>query len=69
LHHLPRPVTGFTEMLRVAKKAVIVIEPYDSLIGNLLGTEWEEQGTAINYVYRWDKNSFTQAKKLPAQKL
>jgi ubiquinone/menaquinone biosynthesis C-methylase UbiE len=63
LHHLPRPVTGFTEMLRVAKKAVIVIEPYDSLIGNLLGTEWEEQGTAINYVYRWDKNSFTQAVK------
>jgi ubiquinone/menaquinone biosynthesis C-methylase UbiE len=44
LHHLPRPVTGFTEMLRVAKKAVIVIEPFDSLIGNLIGTEWEEQG-------------------------
>lgn len=63
LHHLPRPVSGFTEMLRVAKKAVIVIEPYDSLIGNLMGTEWEIQGDATNYVYRWDKNSFTQAIK------
>ena len=63
LHHLPRPVSGFTEMLRVAKKAVIVIEPYDSLIGNLMGTEWEKQGDAINYVYRWDKKSFTQGVK------
>ncbi|TFF40313.1 class I SAM-dependent methyltransferase [Mucilaginibacter psychrotolerans] len=63
LHHLPRPVTGFTEMLRVARKAVIVIEPYDSMIGNLMGTEWEVQGDATNYVYRWDTNSFTQAIK------
>ncbi|MBK0380211.1 class I SAM-dependent methyltransferase [Mucilaginibacter segetis] len=63
LHHLPRPVSGFTEMLRVAKKAIVVIEPYDSLIGNLMGTEWEVQGDAVNYVYRWDKNSITQAVK------
>lgn len=63
LHHLPRPVSGFTEMLRVAKKAVIVIEPYDSLVGNMIGTEWEIQGDAMNYVYRWDKNSITQAVK------
>lgn len=63
LHHLPRPVSGFTEMLRVAKKAVVVIEPYDSTIGNLMGTEWEVQGDAINYVYRWDRNSITQAVK------
>ncbi|WP_374948573.1 class I SAM-dependent methyltransferase [Mucilaginibacter sp.] len=63
LHHLPRPVSGFTEMLRVARKAVIVIEPYDSLIGNLIGTEWEVQGDAINYVFRWDKKTFTQVVK------
>ena len=61
LHHLPRPVTGFTEMLRVAKKAVIVIEPYESLIGNLIGTKWEEHEGAINFVYRWDKKSITKA--------
>jgi ubiquinone/menaquinone biosynthesis C-methylase UbiE len=63
LHHLPRPATGFTEMLRVAKKAIIVIEPYDSLIGNLVGTEWENTGGAINYVYRWNRSMVNQTVK------
>lgn len=28
-HHWPRPMLGFYEMLRVAKKAVLLVEPYD----------------------------------------
>lgn len=63
LHHLPRPALGFTEMLRVAKKAVMVIEPYDSLVGNLIGTEWEGHSGAINYVYRWNRKMIGQTVK------
>lgn len=63
LHHLPRPALGFTEMLRVAKKAVMVIEPYESLVGNVIGTEWEVHGTAINFVYRWNRNMVEQTVK------
>jgi SAM-dependent methyltransferase len=53
LHHLPRPVLGFTEMLRVARQAVIVIEPHHGLVGSMIGTEWERHGDAVNYVFRW----------------
>ena len=63
LHHLPRPVSGFTEMLRVARKAIIVIEPYDSLIGNLIGTEWEIHGDSVNFVFRWNKKMVVQTVK------
>ena len=55
LHHLPSPTQGFTEMLRVAKKGVIFLEPHDSLVGRLIGTKWEKNGASINYVFRWDK--------------
>jgi len=61
LHHLPRPVLGFTEMLRVARTAVIVIEPCDSLVGKIIGTEWEEHGDAVNYVFRWNHSMLEQA--------
>jgi len=54
LHHLPRPILGFNEMLRVARHAVVVLEPHAGLAGNVLGREWEEDGGAINYVFRWD---------------
>ena len=63
LHHLPRPALGFTEMLRVAKKAVIIIEPQKSLVGKVIGTEWEVHGTAVNYVFRWSKNLLEQLVK------
>lgn len=53
LHHLPRPVLGFTEMLRVARKAVVVIEPHFGVVGAHLGREWEIEGDAVNYVFRW----------------
>lgn len=63
LHHLPRPVLGFTEMLRVANKAAIVIEPYNGLVGAAIGTEWEEHEEIINYVFRWDRKFFSQITK------
>jgi len=55
LHHLQRPVQGFTEMLRIASRAVIFLEPHDSLVGRLIGTRWERNGSAVNYVFRWTK--------------
>jgi ubiquinone/menaquinone biosynthesis C-methylase UbiE len=57
LHHLQRPVQGFTEMLRIASRAVIFLEPHDSLVGRLIGTKWETNGPAVNYVFRWTKRS------------
>lgn len=54
LHHLPRPALGFAEMLRVARVAVILIEPHQGMIGKLMGREWEIQGDAVNYVFRWN---------------
>ncbi len=50
-------------MLRVAKKAVMVIEPYDSLVGNVIGTEWELLGNAVNFVYRWNRKMVEQTVK------
>jgi ubiquinone/menaquinone biosynthesis C-methylase UbiE len=61
LHHLPRPVQGFTEMLRVARVAAVVIEPHHGFVGNLLGTTWEKERGAVNYVFRWDRMLLEQA--------
>jgi ubiquinone/menaquinone biosynthesis C-methylase UbiE len=61
LHHLSRPVLGFTEMLRVARFATIVIEPHWSLVGKIIGTEWEVHDDAINYVFRWNRSILEQA--------
>ncbi len=36
LHHLARPILGIYEMLRVCRKGVIVIEPNETLMGNML---------------------------------
>ena len=60
LHHLPCPVLGFSEMLRVARRAVVVIEPHAGLVGRIAGTEWEVQGRAVNYVFRWNKRLLEQ---------
>jgi SAM-dependent methyltransferase len=59
LHHLPRPTLGFTEMLRVAKKAIVVIEPRESIIGRLIGTQFEKHEDIENYVFRWSRNTFS----------
>lgn len=63
LHHLPRPVSGFTEMIRVASKAVVVIEPHLGVVGKLIGTEWEQHEDSINFVFRWDREMITQIVK------
>lgn len=60
LHHLPRPVLGYVEMLRVARRAVIVIEPHSGFVARLFGTKWERHGTAVNWVFRWNRNIFEQ---------
>jgi ubiquinone/menaquinone biosynthesis C-methylase UbiE len=55
LHHLQSPVGGFTEMLRIARTAVLFLEPHDAIIGRAIGTKWEKNGDAVNYVFRWTK--------------
>jgi len=65
IHHVPRPILAFYELLRVAKKAVIFIEPQESLLGNILdrlnlSSKYEKnqsgnQKFRDNYVYRWRK--------------
>ena len=55
LHHLPRPVLGLNEMIRVARRAVVVLEPHEGLIARLLGTQWERHHESVNYVFRWNR--------------
>jgi SAM-dependent methyltransferase len=55
LHHLPRPALGLTEMLRVASKGVVVIEPHSGIVARLLGTRWENTEGEINFVFRWNE--------------
>ena len=55
LHHLPNPVSGFTEQLRLARRAALFLEPHDSFAGRLVGREWEVNGEAVNYVFRWSR--------------
>jgi len=59
LHHLPRPTLGLTEMIRVARKAVIVIEPHEGVAARLAGIEWERTANAVNYVFRWNEWLFS----------
>jgi SAM-dependent methyltransferase len=61
LHHLPRPVLGLNEMVRIARRGVAVIEPQRGFL-NRWATTWERQEEggqkAVNYVFRWDKGLF-----------
>ena len=52
LHHLARPILGVYEMLRIARKAVVIIEPYQTFFGNLL----EQFGLASVYERNYDRN-------------
>jgi SAM-dependent methyltransferase len=73
-HHWPRPNLGVYEMLRVAKKAVILIEPYDVMHANAkpyietndFHDDYEEAG---NYKYQISLREIIKmawALKLPA---
>ncbi|MBU2634344.1 MAG: class I SAM-dependent methyltransferase [Nanoarchaeota archaeon] len=65
LHHIPRPSLGVYEILRVCKKAAIMIEPYETFLGNILEKfnlsstyERDFEGKSVHrecYVYRWNK--------------
>lgn len=57
LHHLPQPVAGYAEMLRLARRGVIFLEPHDSLVGRRFGLSWEDVG---NFVFRWDRRLLEQ---------
>lgn len=62
LHHLGRPVLGLTEMLRVARKAVMFAEPHSGVLARLLGQEFEEEAPGSkNYVFRWNEDILEQA--------
>lgn len=60
LHHLARPALGLTEMLRVARKAIVVIEPAAGFAARFFGKKYEHvDGEPSNYVFRWDSRMFT----------
>lgn len=69
LHELRQPVSGLIEMLRVSRKAVVVIEPHISRVAKLFGTKWEQHDKteeafaprSTHYVFRWNEDLFTQA--------
>jgi hypothetical protein len=64
LHHLGRPALGLYEMLRVCRRAVILMEPHDCLLGRLfdrlkLSTQFEHSqdeniNNRKNFIFRWD---------------
>ena len=56
LHHLSSPVGGFVESLRIARHAVVFLEPHDSLAGRRFGQQWEQNGDATNWVFRWNRD-------------
>lgn len=62
LHHLKNPPLGLAEMLRVAHRAIIVIEPHEGVVARLIGTQVEkdEETGALNFVFRWNRWLFRQ---------
>ncbi len=62
LHHMPRPLIAVYEMIRVSRKAVIILEPNDSLAwgsplkfaGKLLRQLW----IALSPSTRWNNTSY-----------
>lgn len=62
IHHLKIPALGVAEMLRVARRAIIVIEPHEGVVARLLGTKMEkdQETGALNFVFRWNRWLFRQ---------
>lgn len=63
LHHLPEPVRGFTEQLRIARRAAFFLEGANSFAGRRFGLEWEVEGAFVNHVFRWDRRMVDQVAK------
>lgn len=63
LHHLREPTKGFTEMLRIARRAAVFLEGHDSLSGRVVGREWELEGSMMNFVFRWNRRLVDQVAK------
>lgn len=66
LHHLKEPLKGLYELLRVSKRALIVIEPNDTFLTRAfqkLGLAREYEEKSGNYVYRFDRHSITKLTK------
>jgi len=66
LHHLREPVRGLYELLRVARHALIVIEPNDTWLTRIfekLGFAQEYEVEHGNYVYRFDKRGVSKINK------
>jgi ubiquinone/menaquinone biosynthesis C-methylase UbiE len=60
LHHLRQPTLGLTEMLRVSRRATVIIEPHAGVVARLFGRTWETESGAVNYVFRWHPLLFEQ---------
>ena len=59
LHHLKEPAKGLYELLRIAKKGLIAIEPNDTFLTRIfkkLGWASEYEMQHKNYVYRFSKS-------------
>lgn len=73
-HHWPRPNLGIYEMLRVAKKGIILIEPYDVLYTNVkpyiengdFHDDYEEAGNYKYQISLREINKIAWALNLPA---
>lgn len=66
LHHLREPLRGLYELLRVARLALIVVEPNDTWLTRIfekLGLAREYEVEHGNYVYRFDKGSIKKLAK------
>ena len=74
-HHFPRPYMALYEMVRISKKAIILIEPFDQFPKNifqkivgLFKKRMEEFETSGNFIYTPSKNElykFCSALQLP----
>ena len=64
LHHLPCPMLGFYELLRVSREGIILLEAHDSAVLRFLrrrvftSRDWEPSG---NYVYRFTAREIEKA--------
>jgi SAM-dependent methyltransferase len=70
-HHMPRPMIALYEMLRIARNAVVLIEPQDPWIDPPIAEQQERAGyeSVGNYIYTVSKRELTkvaQGLDLPA---